>query len=142
MGKIIKIITFISIVSVFTDAYASVNTETDTLGSTIISLNLEKPYHIQTINDYCGKALIISFPDQASIILTNGNLFEFPPDKYIPEYKKYKKNRIIRGGKINNCHWRIDKFKSLKIYYLNVLENKKTKYDTILNNVIINTLTK
>lgn len=147
MAKVIKFAICLSmcLISILTEACASVNietntlrsVETDTLGSCIVSLTLERPYHIQAINDDDGKALIISFPDKASIILTDGNLFEFPPDKYMPEYIRYKGKRFIRGGTINKHSWRIDKFKSIKIYYLNVLENNKLKYDTILNNIQI-----
>ena len=115
-----------------------VSLETDTLGWSVISLTLEKPYHIQTIRGAEGKASIFSFPDEACIILTDAALFEFPPDEYIPDYIRYNERITTQGGTINNRSWRIDIIKSsIKIYYFNVLENNKLKYDTILDNIQI-----
>ena len=108
-----------------------------------VYMSINDEHKIQGLNMYHeGLEYLISLNDSASVndsslIMVVRAPVKYPTDYCTPDSVVKSEDKTISYGKLNGKLWRRDKIKGFRLYYYNVSNANKHKYDDILNSVEI-----
>ena len=92
-------------------------------------------FHIQ--KDNYEEWIVYFFCDSISecIIIFEGGLLELPPDSFKPDTTIITDNRISWRGKKEGSYWRKDKLNGISLYYYQISNKNKKKYDNLMDHI-------
>ncbi len=104
-----------------------------------IKICIPNNYNKDTFNYDEGVYISYTYRDLSNITIFEGSMVRLPllneNEGFVIEKTDTIQSKISYTGNLNNKYWREDAYKTIRVYYKNVNEEKKYLFDLILDSL-------